>query len=69
MGSGSIIWPIPIVFVLWKIGFIITNAVMQANKLGEIKDPSRWWQWLLFAIIFISLEIIVNSVIKSSDEQ
>lgn len=64
---GSIIWPVPIVIVLWKIGFIITNAVMQANKLGGIEDPSRWWHWLLFIISFMALEYLMHMILSRSE--
>jgi len=59
---GSILWPVPITFAIYKGAFVLTNGIMAANKLGGISDPSRWWHWLIFAVLFCVAEIMIQNI-------
>lgn len=66
---GSTLWPVPITFAIYKGAFVLTNGIMSANKLGGIEDPSRWWHWLLFALIFSAAEVFIQNLSRNSEEE
>lgn len=65
---GSMFWPVPITFVIYKGSFILAKSVMAAAKLGDFDDPSKWWHWVIFALVFIVLELGGRIITRLSDE-
>ena len=65
---GSVLWPVPITFAIYKAGFALTNGLMSASKLGTIEDPSRWWHWLVFAILFCGCEVVMQALSRNASE-
>ena len=68
MGAGSVLWPLPITFAIYKGAFFLTNGIMSASKLGGIDDPSRWWHWLIFVILYPLAEVLIQSLMKYESE-
>ena len=58
---GAVLWPVPITFAIYKGTFALTNGIMAASKLGSIQDPSKWWYWLIFVIVYSGAEFIMQT--------
>ena len=65
---GAVLWPVPITFAIYKGTFALTNSIMSASKLGSIQDPSKWWHWLIFVIIYCLAEFIMQTTSRHFSE-
>ena len=63
----SIFWPVPISFAVYKSATYLANAILAASKNGSIADPTKWWHWVLFAIIYWLYEVSGQYMIKNAD--
>ena len=61
--------------ILRKVALKVTNKnFKEAVKLGKkmikyIKDPKNWWVWLAAPQIWVSLKLVVVSMLKDRDDE
>ena len=65
---SSSLWPIPITFAIYKGFYALSNAILSASKLGGIEDPTKWWHWLLFAVLFFAFQLGYDIAKSSSND-
>ena len=63
---GSMMWSVPISFTIYKAAFVLANAILAASKHGSVTDPTKWWHWLLFAILYWLYEVFGQNIIKNA---